>query len=298
MVSRTWQYTFRPSVACVSIFVVAVTACGASQSRPPTGSATQRSKTTYGSEEFGLSLAALSAKVEKAEAAIGACMHAAGLAYVPLDFSSFKGAMDSDKSKPGLSDAEYAKQFGLGITTQPDSPIAVFAAGRENKRIYDTLPAASQAAYRRTLWGENVDWTLVRAIENEDLTGTGGCTRTAADATFSPSELKAAYVNPADQLIESDKRMVKAMQNWSACMKKVGFPYSRPDEVNIDLTARLKALRQGRPATELIGSEKQALTELQGEERAIAVAAKSCEDKHIADVQAQVESEVFANRPA
>lgn len=262
--------------------------CGGS---PQGGSVT--ATPAYGSEEFGLTLEELTIKVEQTETAIGQCMSKAGFTYVPLDFVSVKAAMDSDQSKPGLSDEEYIAQYGLGVTTQFDKPIVNFGAGPLNQATLDAMADTDQVAYRRGLWGDQPDFNLVRSLEEEDFSQSDGCTRAAAEETFSSTELSGSYVNPADKLLESDKRMVDALAKWSDCLREAGFDYQHPDAIVTDLEERLAAVLEGQTPDALVGPAADALKELQGEELAIATADSTCFEDHVADVEEQIESEIY-----
>ena len=185
--------------AVVVLALAFTSACGGGSQKAADGNDQK-----VGGEEFGLSLAQLSERVEKTESAIGQCMTKAGFQYVPLDFASVQKAMSSDQSAPGLSDEQYTQQYGYGIATQFNKPIVVFGAGPQNSTIVDALPASDQVAYRRALWGEQPEWNLVHAIELEDLSLIGGCTRSAAQQFFSADELASAYKNPIDKLIAAE----------------------------------------------------------------------------------------------
>ena len=55
-----------------------------------------------GSEEFGLTMEALTANIEQVEGLIGDCMREAGFEYIPVDFVTVRRAMLADKTAPGL----------------------------------------------------------------------------------------------------------------------------------------------------------------------------------------------------
>lgn len=283
----------RYSIAAVVAALALVSACGGS----PSASSSSGASGKAGSEEFGLTPAELSSRIEQTEKSIATCMADAGFQYVALDAAAVKTAMTSDKSAPGLSGEEYIKQFGFGITTQFTHPIEDFGAGPGNMATLNALPSADQVAYRRTLWGESTEWTLIRALEQEDFSQTGGCTKTAAAKTFKPDELSGNYVNPADKLITQDPRMVAAVKAWSDCMRTDGYQYDNPDQVEDDLTERLKAAVQGQDPATVTGPTLDALKQLQGEELAIAAKFTACEEGKITPVQDKVESEVFG-KPA
>jgi hypothetical protein len=268
--------------------VTLVGACGGGSASTTSGGAP---------EEFGLSLTDLTARITNTERSIAACMTQAGFTYTALDFNTIKKAMDKSASAPGLSDESYIKQFGLGITTQPDNPIVQFGAGPSNEQQVSGLAPSDQVAYRRALWGEATTWNHARAVEEEDFSQTGGCTRRAAEQIYAPGEMAASYVNPADTRVEQDPRMIAALKKWSDCMRAKGHQFDHPDQIDRELRERLAALTQGRDPRTLTGTARDAWRELQGEELAIASVHKTCEDTFIVDVQAKVEAELFGGSP-
>jgi uncharacterized protein YfiM (DUF2279 family) len=248
-------------------------------------------------EEFGLSLAALAERIETTETLIATCMATAGLEYVAMDFVSVKQAMDSDQSAKGLSSEDFVKQFGLGITTQFDKPIIAFRGGPQNNSYLDALTESDRVAFIRELWGESPEWNHARALEEEDFSETGGCTRSSAEQTYRASELNGTYVNPADKLVDQDPRMVAANSKWSECMRAEGFGYDNANAVDDDLVTRLQSIAQGQDPKTLSGTALDALKELQGEELAIAALVTSCSEKHVEPVQTKIEDELFGGPP-
>lgn len=271
--------------------VVLLAACGGASTA---GSATESaSADAIGSEEFGLTMEELAVRVEQVEAAIRDCMTAAGFEYVPVDFTTVKAAMDTDKSAPGVSEEDFLAQYGLGITTRFDDPVVELGRGEQNVAIFSALPPADQVAYSRALWGESPDVTLARALEDEDFSGADGCTRSAAEQHFTQEELTGSYINPGDIRIEQDPRTVAAIEAWSGCMQDAGYDYTHPDEVEADLHQQLDAILVGADPEALSGPQQGALTELQGYERAVAGVLLSCEEEHVQPVVEQVESEIY-----
>ena len=257
------------------------------------GSAASNANAQFGSEEFGLTMDQLASKVEKVEGLIGDCMTAAGFEYVPVDFARVKDGMDADKSAPGLSDEEFVAQYGFGITTQYDHPGREIGLGDQNVAIYDALPPDEQVAYDHALLGEDREATFAQSVEAEDFSKTGGCTRQAVEQVFTPQELTQAYINPADVAISQDPRVVEATGKWSDCMRQKGYDYAGPDDVEQDLHDRLDALTHGADPRSLTGSDAAALTELQGEELALAPVSIKCEEDVLEPVVSKVEEEVF-----
>lgn len=247
----------------------------------------------FGTEEFGLTMRELTSRAEEVESLISQCMAKAGFEYVPVDFTTIRQAMVSDKTAPGLSGGEYLRQYGHGISTQPDKPIVEIGLGEQNRRILDGLAEADAEAYRRTLWGENDDATFAFGLESEDFSRTGGCTREAIEQVFAPEELATTYFNPADALILLDPRAQDAIEAYSACMSEKGFPYSHPDDVDFDLQLRYDTLVQGRDHEELTAAETEALQMLQEEELGVTAASDDCEIRHLEPVLDRIEEEFF-----
>jgi hypothetical protein len=247
----------------------------------------------FGSEEFGLTMEALALRVEQVEGLIGQCMREAGFEYVPVDFVTVRRAMTADKTAPGLSDDEYRAQFGYGISTQLNKPLVDIGLGAQNARILATLAEADKVAYKRSLWGENEEATFAFSLEAEDFSQTGGCTLEAVEQAFKPDELSVAFVNPGDVLIQQDPRVVAALQAWSECVREEGFDYNNPDEIEGDITERYQAITQGQDPESLTGAALDALTELQGEERAIAQLDFECAEDLLEPVIEEVEAEIY-----
>jgi len=269
-----------------------LTACGGGASSDSAQS--QQSKSSgdpqVGVEEFGMTDENLVNSIERAESLISSCMTEAGFEYVPIDPVTFRGAMDALTSAPGLTDAEFVAQYGYGISSLP--PTQAFGAGEENTRIYEQLSPSDQVAYKRTLWGDNIEATFVIMLENEDFSGAGGCTKKAIDQVFTAEQRNANYVNPFDAQVQQDSRMVDALEKWSGCMRDAGYDYENPDDAERYVTDRLNAIAKGADPRTLTGSEKAALTQLQGEERAIAQADNDCFEQHVTDVERQVERDI------
>lgn len=247
----------------------------------------------FGTEEFGFTMGELTVRAEEVESLIADCMAEAGFEYVPVDFTTLRKAMTSDKSAPGLSSSEYLREYGHGITTQEEKPIVAIGLGDQNRRILEGLSEIDRVAYRRTLWGENDDATFAFGLESEDFSRTGGCTREAVEQVFDPTEIAATYFNPADALILLDPRAQDALDEFATCMSDAGFAYRHPDDVDIDLQIRYDTLVQGRDHDELTAAETEALRELQDEERAVTAASDQCERAHLEPVLDRIEEEFF-----
>jgi hypothetical protein len=230
-------------------------------------------------------------------------MRDAGFKYIAVDYNTVRRGMVSDKSLPGLSERQYVDQYGYGISTlytglapqlADASTPANIGLGKQNVRIFNNLSPADQIAYNRSLFGKNTDATFAVALETEDFSRIGGCTRAAIEQVFHPEQLQATYRNPLDALIENDPRMIAALTQFANCMHTAGFKYNHPIEIEADIKNRLYAITNGAPPAALSADAKTALIQLQGEERAVAAAHYNCEDNILTPVEEQIERELYA----
>jgi hypothetical protein len=261
-----------------------------------------------GTEEFGLSKRELVRKIEAVEEEIAKCMREHGFEYIAADYKTVRRGMSADKSLPGLSERQFIAQHGFGIATLYTGKAPQLAEGyspgktglgEENVRIFKNLSAADQVAYNRALFGENTDATFAVAIENEDFSRCGGCTRTAIARVFDPDQLKASYYNPKDALINKDPRMKKALRQFAAEMREAGYDYDHPDDVEPDIKKRLYAITGGPavPVEKLSPESQGALKELQAYERAVAKICFDLQTKIFEPVEEEIEEELYARPP-
>ena len=290
------------------LFVISVAACGsggAGSTAPPAGgtAAGEAAAALPGTEEFGLSREELVTRIEAVEGLIAGCMSEAGFEYVAADYDTTRQGMVADKSLPGLSEEEFITQYGYGISTlytglgpqaSDTSTPAKIGLGERNVGIFSNLSPADQVAYNRALFGENEDATFAVALEAEDFSRTGGCTRAAIEQVFAPEQLSITYANPLDALIEQDPRMITAFGEYADCIREAGFDYTHPEQIEIDIRSRLDAITGGDPLDVLSADATAALTELQGEERAVAQVAFGCEEEILTPVEEQIQRELFA----
>lgn len=160
-----------------------------------------------GSEEFGMSPRELVQAIEKTEGLIAQCMREQGFQYIAADHNTVRAGMSADKKLPGLSEEEFVSRHGFGVSTfytglppqlSTDYSPARVGLGERNVQIFRKLSPADQVAYNRALLGDDVSSTFAVALETEDLSRTGGCTRKALAENFKPDQLKASHYNPQD----------------------------------------------------------------------------------------------------
>src|SRR4051794_13784578 len=193
------------------------------------GAALAQAPPGLGTEEFGLSPRELVQAVEKVEALISRCMREEGFQYFAADYNTVRAGMTADKRLPGVSEREFISRYGFGLSTlytgQPPQLSAGYSParvglGERNVQYFRGLSAAEQAAYNRALLGEAINVTFATALEAENFSATGGCTRRAIEQVFKPEQLSATYYNPQDALINNDPRMRSALADFAREMRK------------------------------------------------------------------------------
>ena len=258
-----------------------------------------------GTEEFGLTRKELVQAIEKVEALIAQCMREQGFEYVAADFITVKKGMGADKSLPGLSEEEFIEENGYGVSTlytglpaqlsKGYSP-AKIGLGDRNVQIFQKLLPADRVAYNRALLGENSDATFAVGLELENFSRCGGCTLKAIEQVFKPEQLKGTYYNPKDALINKDPRMRAALRKYAEAMRKAGFDYNHPDEVEPGIRDRLYAITGGKtvPIEQLSSEQQAALKSLQEYERRVTKISFKLAEEIFDPVEEQIEKEMFA----
>ncbi|MFK4500037.1 hypothetical protein ABIF86_004328 [Bradyrhizobium japonicum] len=286
-------------ICASSLAVLLAVSSAAAQTQAPKG---------LGTEEFGLSQRELVQAIEKTEQLIARCMTEQGFQYVAADHNTVRAGMSADKILPGLSEEEFVNRYGFGISTfytglPPQlstgySPARI-GLGERNVQIFRTLSPADQVAYNRALLGEeDLTSTFAVALENEDLSRTGGCTRKAVSEVFKPDQLKASHYNPQDALINKDPRMKAALSFWQREMKKAGYEYGHPDEIEPDLRNRLNALTEGGKllVAKMSTDQKAAMRKLQDFERGVAVKSFKMSEEVLKPVEERIQEEMFSRK--
>ena len=258
-----------------------------------------------GTQEFGLTNKQLVQYVERVEAGIAKCMRAQGFEYIAADYETVRKGMSADKRLPGVSEDEFIQKYGFGAATmftgQPlqlatgYSPAKV-GLGERNVNVFKSLAPATQAAYNRALLGQNPDATFAIGLERENFSRTGGCTRDAIKQVFSAEQMSASYYNPKDALVNKDPRMKAALRKFSTEIRKLGYDYNHPDEIEPDVRKRLDTLTQGGSIAvdKMSAEQKAALKTLQDYERRVALKSHELTEKIVKPVEEQIEKEMFA----
>jgi hypothetical protein len=247
-------------------------------------------------EQIGIDDNGIRLKQTTAENQIRDCMKTQGFDYVPVDPAAQQAALTGT---PGLSKEDFEKQYGYGITTLYEQRRQLAVAG-PNKALRDSLSDADRKAYDHALYGDDPTATFADALDTGDYSRLGGCIKTATDQVFGGADVLqslSAKLDDLDQKERADARMVKAVREWSACMREKGFDgLNEQEEVDAVLKRKLEEIVG--PAGNLADAgsaqgdyDKAALSALQKEEVEMVKADTECEDEHVESVEEKVSEE-------
>jgi hypothetical protein len=275
------------AMAAVSLLLPA--ACGRASSKSPENE-------TIGlvEEAVGFSTEGMLARRARAEYIVRDCMKAQGFEYVPVDPVAQRAEL---LGAAHLSDEDFEKQFGYGITTLYEQRRAQRKKLGPNEAIRARLSEAERAAYDRALWGDHPDANFDEVLDTGDFTRLGGCTKQAADQVFGGGEIVRTIQQKLDELdnaILADSRMVEVVKKWSECMREAGYPgLTEQDEVDTVLKKKLDAIvgPADSPGDAEPGYDKAALAALQREEVAMVASDVACENRYITPVETKVRAE-------
>lgn len=269
------------------------------------GLATAQAPAGMGTEEFGLTERELVQAIEQVEGHIARCMREEGFQYVAADHATVRAGMAADKKLGELNELQFIARHGYGVSTlytglPPQlsagySPARV-GLGERNVQLFRGLSPADQVAYNRALLGPNSTITFAMGLEIENFAGTGGCTRKAVEQVFKPEQLTTRYYNPQDALVNADPRMRVALAFYAREMRRQGFDYTHPDQVEADIRARLMALTNGGTllVTAMSNEQRASLRQLQDYERRAAAANFKLQEEVITPVEERIQQGLFA----
>ncbi len=297
-----WRIGF---LLCLPVAVIAVAGCSSNANNAEEGG-------SIVDAPLGLDEAGSALKQIQVEEFVKVCMKTAGFDYVPVDPNATKAAI---VGAGGLTDDEYRRQFGYGISTVFEKVVEISQSANSadpNVVYRRSLDAAGQAAFDKTLTGGNTDLSVSGAVDAAkagDLSGLGGCIGEATNQVFGATNVVTALakIEELDARAEADPRLVAARAAWSTCMKKRGLDYSEPNAIDGALFDRLAGL-VGQAAAKSVGEtgtfsplvfgativpdyDKAALGKLQAEELETAQADLECEEEFVADIEDEVKGE-------
>jgi hypothetical protein len=247
-------------------------------------------------QQIGIDDDGIRLKQTAAENLMRDCMKAQGFDYVPQDPAAQQAALVGGQ---GMSKEDFEKQYGYGITTLYEQRRKLAVAG-PNRSIRDSLSEADRKAYDHALHGDDASATFSDALDSGDYSRLGGCIKTATDQVFGGADVLSSLsekLDELDQKMRADARMVKAVKEWSGCMREKGFDgLAEQEDVDAVLKKKLEEI-VGAPGdgssadSAEAGYDKAALAALQTEEVAMVKADTECEDEHVESVEDKVAAE-------
>jgi hypothetical protein len=247
-------------------------------------------------EQVGLDEAGIRLRQANVENLVRDCMKAQGFDYVPVDPNAAQAALVGAQ---GMSKEDFEKQYGYGITTLYEQRRKQAVAGA-NKAIRDSLSEADRKAYDHALYGDDPTATFAEAVDSGDYSRLGGCTKTATDQIFGGADVLqslSSKLDELDQKMRADARMVKAVRDWSECMKAAGYDgLSEQEQVDTVLKKKLEGIVGAPGDAEAAAAaapdyDHAALTALQRDEVTMVNADVKCEHEHVEGVEDKVSEE-------
>lgn len=161
---------------------------------------------------------------------IATCMANQGFEYVPaVTPSSIIGV--------AFDEEQFAREQGFGISTRYDAVDENDPSGRwtdPNEAIVTAMSESERNAYYEGLYGAETE--LEAGAEESDATfWGGGCQGEAAQEVFGQAEAIFSELEPLltdlQERVDADPRMTDADQGWTACMSDRGYQYESADDI-------------------------------------------------------------------
>ncbi len=180
--------------------------------------------------------AAETARQERREALVAACMVDKGWEYTPRILPQAQPASQAE-APTGPQGKEYAEQYGYGMLDGPDaSSSEPSAAPHPNDVFVATLSETEKAAYEKDLWGyTSEDEVASEDDEATDDPAAASCTGKAdAEVGDAFAAMEAVYDDPqhADLLASLERiwkdadqspAVLEATADWASCMADAGI---------------------------------------------------------------------------
>lgn len=221
-------------------------------------------------------------------------------------FETFPNSVDipQDALDGGLTNRKsFVDKYGYGISTLTQPP----KAGSKNKNVayVEKLSPSDLRSYNLALYG-------VPTVPGNDVNlgniKPTSCIAIAFTGVYGPLQRLQGVIDKVNDLptrVNADTQVIKAMRDWSGCMKKSGYTYNKDTDVEPALSARFQKLfaKQsiaGGPSLDSV--DVAGLDKMKNDERAIAKTDWECSTKFLAirdKTQAALEKKFIAeNRPA
>ena len=186
---------------------------------------------------------------------VASCMAEQGFDYTPIDYAAMELDLTGEALDLEWGSAEFAAQYGYGITTNPVLGEDAETPEDPNEEYVAAMSASEQEAYYTALYGANdaavsdPDSVAAQDYDWQDA----GCTGRAQNEVFSgggdEDDQFAALQDEMVQMMQSaadDPRLAQVNADWAACMADAGFPdLAKVGDAEAALTAEVMALQEG-----------------------------------------------------
>jgi len=202
----------------------------------------------FGSETTGAEFRELE---WEAEEQIRECMAAEGFEYVPY----IPGAVDGGMLGADLSDEEFARQYGYGLSTSILEIQELYESAEDlydpsidpNYAITEAMDEGELEEYQLALYGDfpDVDLDTMTDEEIDELIAgyqSTGCLDVAYGELYGGQNLLTELGDELEELyarVETDLRIVAAEHDWVSCMAGRGRAFADQDEILEYLLLRL-----------------------------------------------------------
>jgi hypothetical protein len=262
--------------------LVALVGVIASTSVPISATAMETGKPEDSVEGYlGFNSTGLSRLQRKAEELVAACMKKEGFEYTPESVGFDAAAIETQ-----TKDREaFAKKYGYGLSTLINLPKV--GVKTKNQQYLEKLSKADKRAYNIALLGVDPDKpSAADAQIGQDTKSCAGKANTALFGDLAAISALGTKYEDLQKRVAANPAVVKAVREWSACMKKSGFEYAKEEAVVSDLSARLTKILGPQQfgvasADSLDKVDRPGLAKLQKEELAIAKVDWDCSKKHL-----------------
>jgi hypothetical protein len=188
---------------------------------------------------LGISGNGISKLTRRLEEGLSVCMKKEGFEYTPRADGIAADALDG-----GASDRKkFVEKYGYGISTLVQLPSKT--KKDPNTSYTDGLSKADKHSYYIALMGSDPEKAGAAAA-----TGLGGfdpksCVGKATASVFgnmlAVGQLVSKY-NDVDKRINANTEVVRAMREWSACMKKGGFTFTKDADAQEAINTRMSKI--------------------------------------------------------
>lgn len=206
------------------------------------------------------------------------CMAEHGFDYEPHD----PGGDVSQMVAMPDDERTFRLEYGYGITTVVRD--ARDGGGDHISSQLETMSDADREAWLDTFWGESRG-------PNREMDD--GCQGQAVEEAGGGVLLELSpLLEDLRERVESDPRMVAAVQEWSSCMADEGYSFSDLDAPGEHISDRYREIAEetGDPDEPLVRDEAD-VEAVRAEELAIAEIDQACRDEFVVDHRDEVEAE-------